>query len=113
MNVKYKVLICLGSGCRCAVRPSGFLEHVRKQKHPITKDGRKQGKEYIQAFPHDYTSSTIALPANRLALQPVIPIIDRFQCRHCLDHYSTSCKMMKVYRNKEHLLKDVANNELF
>ena len=43
MNVEYEVLICLGSGCSQAVRSSSFLEHVWKQKHPITKEGCKQG----------------------------------------------------------------------
>jgi Orsellinic acid/F9775 biosynthesis cluster protein D len=113
VNVEYKVLICLGSGCSRAVRPSGFLEHVRKQKHPITKDGRKQGQEYTSAFPYDYTSSTITLPTNGLMPQPIIPTVDGFQCRHCLDYYSTSRKKMKVHGNKKHLLKDIANDELF
>jgi hypothetical protein len=43
VNAEYEVLICLGSGCSRAIRPSSFLEHVRKQKHSITSNGRKQG----------------------------------------------------------------------
>jgi hypothetical protein len=113
VNAEHRVLICLGSGCSCAVRPAGFLRHVRDKKHPTTKAGRKLVREYIQAFPYDYTYSTIALPTNRLAPQPVIPIVDGFQCRKCLDYYSTNRKKMKVHGNKEHLLKDVADDELF
>jgi hypothetical protein len=79
VNVEHKVLICLGHGCSQAVRPSGFLEHVRKKEHPITKEGRKQAREYTRAFPCDYKHSTIQLPADGLAPQLVIPILDGFQ----------------------------------
>ena len=113
MNDEHKVLICLGHGCRCAVRPTGFLRHVRDQKHPITKASRRRVGEYIQAFPYDYSYSTIAFPANGLAPQPVIPVVDGFLYQKCLDYYSTSRKKMKVYRNKEHLLKGIADDELF
>ena len=113
VNVEYKVLICLGHGCSQAVRPLGFLEHVRKKKHPITKEGRKQAQEYTQAFPCDYKHSTIALPTNGLAPQPIIPVVDGLQCQKCLDYCSTSRKKMKVHGNKEHSLKRIANDELF
>jgi hypothetical protein len=112
VNVEYKVLICLGYGCSQVVRPSGFLEHVRKKKHPITKEGRKQAQEYTQAFPCDYKHSTIQLPTNGLAPQPIIPVVDGFQCKKCLNYFSTSRKKMKVHRNKEHSLKRIADDEL-
>jgi hypothetical protein len=80
VNAEHRVLICLGSGCRYAVRPAGFLRHISDKKHPLTKASRKLVREYIQAFPYDYTHSTIALPANRLAPQPILPIVDGFQC---------------------------------
>jgi hypothetical protein len=47
VNVEHKVLICLGSGCSCAVRPAGFLRHICNKKHPSTKASRKQVKEYV------------------------------------------------------------------
>ena len=122
VNVKYEALICLGSGCSRAVRPLGFLKHVSKQKHPITSDGRKQGQEYTQAFPHDYTYSTILLPLDGLAPQPIIAVVDGLQCQKCphqppnslsRPYRSQSRKKIKVHRNKEHSLKDIADDKLF
>jgi hypothetical protein len=52
------------------------------------------------------------LPADGLAPQPVIPIVDGFQCRQC-PYHSQSRKKMKVHGNKEHSLKRIADDELF
>ena len=41
VNVEHNVLICTGSECSRPVRSAGFLEHVRKKEHSITKAGRK------------------------------------------------------------------------
>jgi hypothetical protein len=41
VSVEYKVLICLGNGCRHAIRLAGFLRYIYNQEHPITKEQRQ------------------------------------------------------------------------
>jgi hypothetical protein len=99
-----------------------------KCRHTTTKENRKQIQEYRRGFPSNYNYSTIELPADGLALQPVIPVVDRFEyCKYCIAQddvlyqeriyihvfCSQSCKAIKVYRNKAYLLKRVADDELF
>jgi hypothetical protein len=86
VSVEYKALICLGNGCRRAIRLAGFLRHIYNQEHPITKEQRQQAQEYIARFLYNYSYSTIELPIDGLALQPIIPVVDGFQCRKCLEH---------------------------
>jgi hypothetical protein len=112
VNVEYKVLLCLGRGCQRAVRPAALLRHVRDQKHPISKAARKEAHAYVQACPYDYDHASIALPADGLAPQPIIPIVDGFQCQQC-PFRRTSRKAMKVHGNKAHAIKRVADDALF
>jgi hypothetical protein len=111
LNVEFGVLVCLGNGCRKAVSLSAISEHLRK-RHQTTPEIRKRVREYIKEFPYTYNHSIVQLPKDGLALQPVIPIIDRFQYKHCT-FYSQNRKIMKVYRNKEHSMKQVENKELY
>src|SRR5271168_1681958 len=62
--------------------PAALLQHVRDQKHPISKAARKEAHAYVQACPYNYDHASIALPANGLEPQPVIPIMDGFRCRN-------------------------------
>ena len=112
VNTEYKVLLCLGRGCCKAIRPKGILDHMRKRGHPTTTASRKQMQAYAQIFPHDYDHANVPLPANGLAPQPVLPIIEGFQCRQCTFR-SASRKLMKVHGNKEHTAKRVADDMLF
>jgi Orsellinic acid/F9775 biosynthesis cluster protein D len=122
VNVEYRVLLCcVGSGsgsgsgsgeCRKAVSPAGIVEHLRKI-HKTTPEGRKLVQEFIrQDVPWEYNYATVPLPEDGLAPQPVIPIIDGFQCCKC-PFRNASRKWMKVHGNKEHSLKRIADNELF
>jgi hypothetical protein len=128
VNVEYKVLLCLGRSCRKAICPNGILDYMYKYGHTTTRENRKQIQEYGRGFPSNYNHSTIELPADGLAPQPVIPVVDRFECRKCRiaqddvlyqertcirAFRSQSRKAMKVYRNKAYSLKRVADDELF
>jgi hypothetical protein len=128
VNVEYKVLLYLGRGCCKAICPSRILDYIRKCRHTTTRKNRKQIQEYRRGFPSNYNYSTIELPADGLALQPVIPVVDRFEYRkYCIAQddvlyqeriyiyafRSQSRKAIKVYRNKAYLLKHVADDELF
>jgi hypothetical protein len=50
-----------------------------RYKTPITV--YKQIDQYIKVFLYIYNYKTVVLPPDRSALQPVIPIVDRFQYR--------------------------------
>jgi hypothetical protein len=83
VNIEYKVLLYLGRGCCKAICPSRILDHICKYRHTTIKENRKQMQEYRRGFPSNYDHSTIELPADGLALQPVIPVVDRFEYRKC------------------------------
>ena len=58
LNVEFRVLVCLGNGCRKAVSAKGFSAHLRnihKEKPPI----RKKVEEYVVGFPYNYDYSNI------------------------------------------------------
>ena len=112
VNVEHEVLLCVGSGCRKAIRPSTILDHMRKRGHPTTRESRRQAREYVAAFPNDYDHSTVPLPEDGLAPQPIISVVDGLECRKC-GFRSTSRKWIKMHGNKEHSLKRVADDELF
>jgi hypothetical protein len=114
VNVEYKVLLCLGYGCRKAVSPAGVVEHLHRF-YKTTPKIRKHVQEYIQSFPVQYNYTTVPLPTDGLALQPIIPIVDRYKYRHCPDEkFKTQSRdTIKKYRNKAHSLKHVADDELF
>jgi hypothetical protein len=77
LNAEYKVLLCLGHGCRCAVSLTGFSRHLRR-KHQTQLELREQVDQYVAGFPCQYDYATVALPLNGLPPQPVIPIVDGF-----------------------------------
>jgi hypothetical protein len=128
VNIEYKVLLYLGCGCRKAICPSRILDYIHKYRYTTTKENCKQIQEYRRGFPSNYNHSTIELPADGLALQPVIPVVDRFEYRKCCiaqddvpyqertcthAFRSQSCKAIKVHRNKAYSLKHVADDKLF
>src|ERR1700710_2526167 len=71
LNVDYGVLICLGHGYQCAVSPASISRHLRR-KHKTQLELRQQVDRYIERCPFEYDYSTIKLPKNGLAPQPVI-----------------------------------------
>jgi hypothetical protein len=82
LNIEYDMLICIGNGCKYALKPSAISRHLSiKHKTPIVL--RKQVDQYIRAFPCTYDYNTVVLPPDGSAPQPVIPIVDGFQCREC------------------------------
>lgn len=111
LSIEYSVLICKGHGCSRAVRPAGLVAHVRR-KHKVPKDVWQQVEQYIQGFPFEYDYSSVPLPVDGLAPQPIIQVVRGFQCRHCA-FKTQSRDAMKKHGNKEHSLKRIADDELF
>jgi hypothetical protein len=114
LNTEYKVLLCLGHGCCYTVSPAGFSRHLRR-KHQTQLELQEQVNQYVTGFLCRYNYATVALPLNRLPPQPVIPIGDRFQCRHCPGPplKTQSWKVMKAHRNKDYSKKRAADKDLF
>ena len=114
LNVEYGVLICIGNGCRCAVSPASTSEHLRR-KHHTARELRQQVDRYIQEFLFEYNYSSVRIPLDGLAPQPVIPVVDGLQCKHCpaKPFKTQSRKAIKVHRNKEHGKKRIADEDLF
>jgi len=73
---------------------------------------RKQAQEYVQTLLYDYDHASIALPTDGLAPQPIVLVVDGFQCQQC-PFRRTSRKAMKVHGNRAHSLKRVADDQLF
>ena len=66
----------------------------------------------MSGFPYEYNYKTIVVPIDGNAPQPVIPIVDGFQCRHC-QFNSQNRKAMKEHGNKQHAMKRVEDDALF
>jgi hypothetical protein len=111
LNVEFGVLVCLGSGCCKAVSAKDLVEHLYKY-HNKKPQVRKQVKEYVKAFLHEYNYKTIIVPIDRNTPQTNISVVDGFRYQHC--RYSTkNWRTMKDHRNKQHSIKRVEDNELF
>jgi hypothetical protein len=55
------MLICISSGCKCALKPSAISWHLAiKHKTPVAL--RKQVDQYVAAFPFEYDYKTVSLP---------------------------------------------------
>ena len=112
VNVRYKVLICLGNGCRCAINPASGVAHLRR-KHSTPIELRRQVERYLEQCQFDeYTYSTVELPADGLAPQQIIPIVNGYQCKHCT-HKSRNRLEIREHANKVHDKKRVRDEELF
>jgi Orsellinic acid/F9775 biosynthesis cluster protein D len=112
VNVEYSVLICIGNTCYCAVSPAGLTAHVRR-KHKVSKRVWKQVEQYVEecAF-KEYNYASIQLPANGLAPQPIISVVDGFQCQHCL-YKTTDYSNIRKHANKTHNKQRAKDEELF
>jgi hypothetical protein len=69
----------------------------------------------IEGFPFIYNYSTVQLPPDGSAPQPVIEVVDGFQCQHCqLRPYKTQDRSnARKHGNKVHGKKRVADENLF
>jgi Orsellinic acid/F9775 biosynthesis cluster protein D len=110
LNVEYNVLICLNEKCKYALKPTAFSRHLN-DKHNTPLELRKQVDQYVKEFPFVYDNTTVPLPVNGLAPQPIIPIVDGFVCRDC-PFKTASRAWMRQHANKTHNKKEVANEEL-
>ncbi len=118
LNIAYQVLICKHNDCCKAVQPSALSEHLRVQ-HKTPLRIRRQVEGYVKGCPWQYDFSTIRLPKDESGPQPIIPVVDGFQCQRCplesdsRPFTSTSKKRMRVHGNATHKQKRADIDELF
>lgn len=110
LNVEYKVLICIGRGCSCALKPAALSRHL-DIKHKTSIELRKQVDQYVRGFPFAYDHATVSLPQDGLAPQPIIPIVDGFACRECA-FKSTNRGATRKHVNKAHNKKRAADEDV-
>jgi hypothetical protein len=101
--------MCVSAQCRKLVSPAGIIKHLRKI-HRAKPEVRKQVQEFVAGISWEYDYSTIKLPADGLAPQPVVPVMSAFHCRHC-SFRNCNRKNMKTHGNKAHSMKRVADDE--
>jgi superfamily II DNA helicase RecQ len=111
LNVDFQVLVCLGEECRCAVSPRAIVRHFNDQ-HQIPIELRKQVERYIQLFPGSYDHLSVQLPPDRSFPQPVIPVVDGFQCKGC-PFKSQNRRVTRQHVNREHGKKRARDEEIF
>jgi transcription elongation factor Elf1 len=118
LNVAYRVLICPYNKCCKAVEPRAFKEHLRVQHQTPLRD-RERVQEYINGFKWNYDQATIQLPEDGSAPQPLIPVVDGFQCPTCPSEASSrpftsiNQKRMRVHGNTAHQTQRAEGNEVF
>jgi hypothetical protein len=111
LNVEYTVLICVGNGCCCVLKPTALSRHLStKYKTPIAL--RRQLDQYVATFPCTYDYNTVVLPSDGSALQPVIPIVDGFQYRVCAFKTRDRGNVRK-HANKAYNKKRVPDKDVF
>ena len=112
LNAEFKVLVCLGNSCRKAISLVGIIEHLCKvynEKPNI----RRQVQEYINQFPFKYNYATVQLPVDKLGPQPIIQVVDGFQCKDCLLFKTWNRDAIRKHSNKVYNKKRVADEDLF
>ena len=116
LNVEYGVVICIGHGCHCAVKPTAISGHLQR-KHKTELELRDQIDRYIERCPFEYDYSTVKLPKDRLAPQPIIKIVDGLQCKHCpgpgIPYRTQDHSNIKKHRNKVYSKKRIVDEDLF
>jgi hypothetical protein len=110
LNTTYCVLSCVE--CKKAVRPGALVEHL-KSKHQVAWEVCKRVEGYIKGFRHDYKCSTIRLPDNGSAPQPLLPITSRFTCKKCEVWSSSNKGACWAHGNMEHGLRWTGFKDMF
>jgi Orsellinic acid/F9775 biosynthesis cluster protein D len=109
LNVEFGVLVCMQ--CKYVVAPTAISRHL-KDKHKAPIELRKQLDEYVQEFPFQYDHTSVPLPSNRSAPQPIIPVLDGHLCKGC-PYKTQSRDAMKKHGNIAHDKQRVVDNELY
>jgi hypothetical protein len=83
LNVDFYVIICNSASCQQALSLSATSCYLH-DKHQVKIEHRKQLDEYLKQWQWQYDFRSVPLPLDRSLPQPVLPVINSFQCRDCV-----------------------------
>jgi Orsellinic acid/F9775 biosynthesis cluster protein D len=110
LNAKFNVLICIDAKCRYALQPSAVVRHLR-DRHKTPRALQKQVEQYVNTFPFTYDHTSVPLPADGSAPQPIVPAVDGFACRDCA--FKTQGRAtIRQHSNQAHNKKRAADEDI-
>jgi hypothetical protein len=110
-NFEFKVILCYETDCRQALKLDGINNHLNR-KHQVEIKLRQQLTEYLEQWQWQYDFRSVPLPLDRSLPQPVLPILDGFQCRSCT-YTTTNRSIIRKHCNIQHGQKRLKDEELF
>jgi hypothetical protein len=111
LNPEFRVIICHATECQQAINPDNINNHLSRT-HSVKLEFRKQLIEYLKQWQWPYDFRSMPLPLDQSLPQPVLPIINGFQCQGCT-YKSTSRGKIRKHYNIEHNKKRLKDEELF
>ena len=110
LNVDYRMLICIDIRYRYMLQPSVLAWHLH-DRHKCLAALWKQAKQYVRAGSFLYDCASMLLPANRLASQPIVLVVDGFACQKCL--YKTyNYSNIRKHANQVYSKKCIADKDI-
>lgn len=111
LNPEYHVIICHRDKCQQAQAPTAVSRHLR-DKHQAKYDLRKQVEEYIRHWQWPYDFRNIPLPPDGSFPQPVLPVVQGFQCQDC--QYKTQSRpAIRQHGSIKHGKKRFEDNKVY
>ena len=111
INIEFHIIICSHHSCRQAISPHAVNRHLR-DKHQVGIEPRKQLDCFIEQWQWPYDCYSLPLPLASSAPQPILPILDGFQCIDC--RYMTQSRpTIRQHCNSQHDKKRVLDSKLF
>jgi hypothetical protein len=111
LNAEFRVIVCSATKCQQALSPALITRHLR-DRHQVLIESRQQLAEFLKEWQWQYDFQSVPLPLDGSLPQPVLPIINGFQCRDCA-YKSTSRGIIRKHCNIEHSKKRLKDKELF
>lgn len=110
INSEFHILLCYATSCQHAVAPGSISRHLR-DKHQVRREVQKQADQYTKLWQWPYDVQSILLPLDGSLPQPILPILNGFQCINC-SFKSQSQKLLRKHQSKEHNRRYLKNEEI-
>ena len=105
------MILCHSASCQQALNPEGVNNHLSR-KHQVKLESRQQLTKYIKQWQWQYDFRTVPLPLDRSLPQPVLPVLDGFQCKNC-NYKTISRSVIRQHCNSKHSQKHIPDKKLF
>lgn len=110
-NVEFHILLCHDTDCQYALTPGSTSRHLR-DKHHVKIEVQRQADQYIKQWPWQYDFRSVPLPLDQSLPQPVLPVLNGFQCTKC-NFKSQSRKVLRTHGSKQHNQKGLKDEQIF